>query len=92
MATIKEKQFSCVRTSLGIYLFTTTTNTNTACLLTGLGVQIIMKARENSRTSFQIATRRKLSCFFLPLWLSKQTKKILSLNVYITCYQGEMAT
>lgn len=74
-ATTKEKQFRCVCTSLGIYLLIATTNTNTSCLLTTLRAQIIMKARENFRTSFQIASRRKLSWFFLPLWLSKQTKK-----------------
>lgn len=86
--TMKEKQFSCVLTSLDSYLFITTINTNSACLLTSLRVQIVMKAKENSRMSFQIASRRKLFWFFLPLWLSKQTKKILSLNVYITYYQG----
>lgn len=73
--TMKEKQFSCVLTSLDIYLFITTINTNSACLLTSLRVQIVMKAKENSRMSFQIASRRKLFWFFLPLWLSKQTKK-----------------
>lgn len=86
--TMKEKQFSCVLTNLGIYLFITSINTNSACLLTRLGVQIITKEKKYLRMSFQIARRRKLFWFFLPLWLSKQTKKILSLNVYITYYQG----
>jgi len=74
-STMKGKQFTCVLTSLGIYLFITTINTKGACLLTRLGVQIIMKAQVNSRMPFQIASRRKLFWFFLSLWLSKQTKK-----------------
>lgn len=70
--TMKEKQFSCVLISLGIYLFITTINTKSACLLIRLRVQIIIKPKENLRMSFQIASQ----------------KKILSLNVYITYYHG----
>lgn len=45
-ATLKEKQFSSVLASLGIFFFITTINTNSMCLLTRLRVQITQKGKE----------------------------------------------
>lgn len=61
--TLKEKQFSSVLASLGIYLFITTINTNSACLMTRLRVQIILKRKELEN----VVSDRQQKKFFLVL-------------------------